>query len=118
MSVTYFIFEKFSQTTLRGSNQLRSTDGYEAQAIVSGNSETEALEKWLSDKSDAYDIITNESGAFIECASERMVWEPGDTSADFGDFSVKIYTESEVVDGGNLERAAIKAGLIEAPEEM
>lgn len=127
MSTTYFIFEKFSQTTLKGSNQLRSTDGYEAISTVEAESETEALGKWLLDKQDAYDIIkaddvdaefeSRKQNAWYECASERLVWEPGDTSADFGDFSVRAFTETEVTDGGSLEKAAIKAGLIENPEE-
>lgn len=120
MATTYFIFEKWSQTTLKGSQTLRSTDGFEAFDYLDAENESEVIGKWLSAHSDSYDIISEDEqsieefgsdrkpNAYYQCASEALVWEPGDTTADFGDFVVKAYTKEEVLERPELLAAALK----------
>lgn len=118
---TYFIFEQHSQSTSTF-QRFRSVNGYEAQDTVEAASESKAMGKWLTDKSDAYDLFLNEQdGSLFEGASQRVVWAPGSTTGDFGDFTVYAYTMEEVKDDANLLKAALKANtmsyLFETEEE-
>ena len=120
---TYYIFEKWAQCTHKGSRELRATDGFQFFDMVKAENEANAILQWLEKHSESYDIITYDSdmisdiesergeksnlkeNAWYECASCRMVFEEGDTSADFGDFYVYAFTEFEVLDRDELKRA-------------
>ncbi len=100
---TYYIFEHHSQSTLRY-QQFRHTGGFEAVGLIDAPNKPEAMEKWLCGP--GYDLTDKEPGKLIECASERVVWEQGDTSGEFGDFVVRAYTLDEIEEDQNLYRAA------------
>jgi hypothetical protein len=49
---------------------------------------SEALQEWLSDLSDTYGISRKETGFCMDSNEERIVWENGDSTAYFGDYTV------------------------------
>lgn len=112
----YIIFERWAQHTHTG-RQNQFNDGIEAQALREGENPSQVLNRWLTDKSDAYGITPDESETFTEDSSGRIVWELGDTCADFADYRVCIWAVDNIRPGSALERAAIKANLIPQFEE-
>jgi len=76
----------------RGYN--RATKGREVIAQVEASSPSEALEEWLADKAQVYDISRKEetyrSGFVKNSDGERYIWQDGDEWADFGDYTVSV----------------------------
>ena len=113
----FLIFEKWAQHTHTG-RQNQFNDGIEAQAFREGESPSEVLNQWLTDKAEAYGISSDESETFTEDSNGRIVWEPGDTCATFGDYWVCVWPVENIQPGSALERAAIKANLIPQFDEQ
>lgn len=107
----FLIFEKWAQHTHTG-RQNQFNDGIEAQAFREGESPSEVLNQWLTDKAEAYGISSDDSEAFTEDSNGRIVWEPGDTCADFADFVVCISNVDDIRAGTALERALIKKNFL------
>jgi hypothetical protein len=109
----YLIYEKLSECTRE---YRRLPGGISVVGSVEAASADAALDWWLLDKADAYGI-TRYHGKWQEDCSERMVWEPGDTVADFGDYTVHATPLADVESSSHLEQAAIKANIIEPEAE-
>jgi hypothetical protein len=86
---TFAIIETTAEQS-RGYN--RATKGRETIAQREASSAEEALEEWLADKALAYGISRVQErfrGGFVKDSdADRYVWIEGDTSADFGDYTV------------------------------
>lgn len=74
----------------RGYN--RATKGRETIAQVEASSAEEALEEWLADKAIVYGISRSKGGFTKDSDPMWLVWHEGDTSADFGDYTVSAET--------------------------
>jgi hypothetical protein len=70
----------------------RATRGRSIVSRVSASSADQALEEWFADKALIYGISrvseTYRSGFVKDSDPERYIWQDGDTSADFGDYTV------------------------------
>lgn len=97
----YLIYERLSECTRE---YRRLPGGISVVGSVEAASADKALDWWLLDKAEAYGITNNE-GKWYEDCSERMVWELGDSSADFGDYIVFAYPLADVEEGSNLDQA-------------
>lgn len=64
------------------------TKGREIVGQMEALNASEALQEWLSDLSDTYGISRTETGFCMDSDTERIVWEPGDSTAYFGDYTV------------------------------
>jgi hypothetical protein len=110
----FIIWERLSPCTLE---YQRHPGGIIAQTIVKAESPEKAIDNWLLDKYDAYGISLTDQQEWTDDASGRIVWEKGDTSADFGDYMVFATEVADIEAGSHLEQACIKAGIIE-PEAI
>lgn len=75
----------------RGYN--RATRGRTIVSRVTATSADQALENWLTDKADIYSISRTDEGFCKDTSRGWIVWQEGDTSADFGDYTVSAETE-------------------------
>jgi len=65
-----------------------ATKGREIVGQMEALNASEALQEWLSDLSDTYGISRTETGFCMDSNEERIVWENGDSTAYFGDYTV------------------------------
>jgi hypothetical protein len=65
-----------------------ATKGREIVGQMEALNASEALQEWLSHLSDTYGISRTETGFCMDSNEERIVWEPGDSTAYFGDYTV------------------------------
>jgi len=90
---TFAIVETTAEQS-RGYN--RATKGRETIAQVEASSADQALEEWLADKALVYGISRVQerfiAGFVKDSDADRYVWIEGDTSADFGDYTVSAET--------------------------
>lgn len=111
----YLVYDRWSQGTV----QYRMyPGGISVVGVYSGESKSEVIQKVLSDCNEAYDIIDKEDGSWQECASERIVWEPGDPDAGFGDFDVLAIELEDIETGSHIHRAAIRAHIMDESGEV
>jgi hypothetical protein len=66
----------------------QATKGRENVGEMEALTASEALEEWLADLCLTYGISRTETGFVKDSDTERYVWQEGDSSADFGDFTV------------------------------
>lgn len=75
----------------------RATRGRSTVGRVTATSADQALEEWLADKALVYGISRivekYHSGFVKDSDPERYIWQDGDTSADFGDYTVSAESE-------------------------
>jgi len=110
----FIIWERLAECTLR---YRMVPGGIVAVGVVSAASADKALAEWLLDKCEVYQVGKDYSGNWYEDCSGRLVWEPGDSSAEFGDYTVHATPLADVGSGSHLEQAAIKANIIEPEAE-
>lgn len=77
----------------------REVKGRETIRQVEAYSAPEALEEWLADMAETYGITYHKDGFYKDFDPQFIVWEQGDTSADFGDFAVSA---EEIVEKGAI----------------
>jgi hypothetical protein len=109
----FIIWERLAECTR---DYQRLPGGISVVGSVEAASADAALDWWLLDKAEAYGITNNE-GKWYEDCSGRLVWEPGDWSAEFGDYTVHATALADVGEIRHLEQAAIKANIIEPEAE-
>jgi hypothetical protein len=72
----------------------RATRGRAIVGRVTAASAEEALEEWFADKALVYGISRvvekYHSGFVKDSDPERYIWQDGDTSAEFGDYTVSV----------------------------
>lgn len=71
----------------------RATGGRTIVSRVTATSADQALENWLTDKSDVYSISRIDEGFCKDSSRGWIVWQEGDTFADFGYYTVSAETE-------------------------
>ena len=74
-----------------------------------------AMREHLYEFADLHDLFIEEDGGLKEGASMRVVWEIGDTCADFGDFMIHAVYESDLTD--KQKAVLIAAGVEEIEDE-
>ena len=72
----------------------RATDGRELIGTYHDTTAS-ALLDYLMSSEDVYPCEDNGQRCWKKCASGRIVAYKGDTSADFGDYGIVIYTDDE-----------------------
>jgi hypothetical protein len=97
----FIIWERLAECTRE---YQRLPGGISVVGSVEAASADAALDWWLLDKVDAYGISPN-AGKWYEDCSGRLVWEPGDWSADFGDYTVHATPLADVESGSHLDQA-------------
>lgn len=73
-----------------------------------------AMREHLYEFADIHDLFLEEDGGLREGASGRVVWEIGDTCADFGDFLIQAVFESDLTD---KQKAVLIAAEVEEIED-
>lgn len=75
----------------------RATKGRAIVGRIEATSAEEALADWFADKADIYGlsrVVEKYHSGFVKDSDpERYVWQDGDTSADFGDYTVSAEAE-------------------------
>jgi hypothetical protein len=74
-----------------------------------------ALREHLIQFADLHDLFIQDSGALIQGGNERVVWEPGDTCARFGDFTIQAVWESDLTD--KQKAVLVRAGILDEETE-
>lgn len=97
----FIIWERLAECTR---DYQRLPGGISVVGSVDAATADQALAEWLLDKADAYGISPN-AGSWYEDCSGRLVWEPGDWSADFGDYTVHATPMADVGEGSHLDTA-------------
>jgi hypothetical protein len=101
LKTEFIIWERLAECTRE---YQRLPGGISVVGSVEAASADAALDWWLLDKAEAYGISPN-AGKWYEDCSGRLVWEPGDSSADFGDYTVHATPLADVESGSHLDQA-------------
>ncbi len=66
----------------------RATRGRAIVGRVAATSADQALAEWFAEKADIYSISRTDEGFCKDSSRGYYVWQEGNTSADFGDYTV------------------------------